>query len=93
MTEKETTVFAASIEQNLAGWHVCVLKLDDVVTEENGQTVDRMIVVNKKVSIDKAMFHPFGFFDIIGTWYDGEDATVRISRIGIKRYPQATNSA
>jgi predicted phage terminase large subunit-like protein len=73
MTEKETTVFAASIEQNLAGWHVCIMKLDDVVTEENSGTVDRMVAVNKKVSIDKAMLHPFGFFDKIGTWYDGED--------------------
>lgn len=73
MVEKETTVFAASIEQNLAGWHVCVLKLDDVVTEENSQTVDRMKNINKKVSIDKAILHPFGFYDKIGTWYDSED--------------------
>lgn len=73
MIEKETTVFAASIEQNLAGWHVCVLKLDDVVTEENSQTVDRMKNINKKVSIDKAILHPFGFYDKIGTWYDSED--------------------
>lgn len=73
VVEKETTVFAASIEQNLAGWHVCVLKLDDVVTEENSQTVDRMKNINKKVSIDKAILHPFGFYDKIGTWYDSED--------------------
>jgi phage terminase large subunit-like protein len=73
VVEKETTVFAASIEQNLAGWHVCILKLDDVVTEENSQTVDRMKNVNKKVSIDKAILHPFGFYDKIGTWYDSED--------------------
>jgi predicted phage terminase large subunit-like protein len=73
MVEKETTVFAASIEQNLAGWHVCILKLDDVVTEENSQTVDRMKNINKKVSIDKAILHPFGFYDKIGTWYDSED--------------------
>ena len=73
VVEKETTVFAASIEQNLAGWHVCVLKLDDVVTEENSQTVDRMKNINKKVSIDRAILHPFGFYDKIGTWYDSED--------------------
>lgn len=73
MVEKETTVFAASIEQNLAGWHVCVLKFDDVVTEENSQTVDRMKNINKKVSIDGAILHPFGFRDKIGTWYDSED--------------------
>ena len=33
--QKESTVFSASIEQSLTGFHVCVLKLDDVVTNEN----------------------------------------------------------
>jgi len=71
--EKEPTVFAASIEQNLTGWHVCVLKLDDVVTNENSQTTDRMKNINKQVSINQAMLHPYGFYDLIGTWYDQED--------------------
>lgn len=71
--EKEPTVCAASIEQNLAGWHVCVLKLDDVVTNENSQTLDRIRNINKQVSINQAMLHPFGFYDKIGTWYDSED--------------------
>jgi phage terminase large subunit-like protein len=71
--EKECTVFAASIEQNLTGWHVCIMKLDDVVTNENSQTVDRLINVNKQVSINQAMLHPFGFYDKIGTWYDSQD--------------------
>ena len=70
---KEPTVFAASIEQNLTGWHVGVLKLDDVVTNENSQTVDRMKNINKQVSINQAMLHPYGFYDLIGTWYDVED--------------------
>jgi predicted phage terminase large subunit-like protein len=70
---KEPTVFAASIEQNLTGWHVGVLKLDDVVTNENSQTVDRMKNINKQVSINQAMLHPYGFYDLIGTWYDAED--------------------
>lgn len=71
--EKECTVFAASIEQNLAGWHVCIMKLDDVVTNENALTIDRMKKVNKQVSINQAMLHPYGFYDKIGTWYDTED--------------------
>ena len=71
--EKEGTVSAASIEQSLTGWHVCVLKLDDVVTNENSQTVDRMRNINKQVSINQAMLHPYGFYDKIGTWYDTED--------------------
>ncbi len=71
--EKECTVFAASIEQNLAGWHVCIMKLDDVVTNENSQTVDRIVNINKQVSINQAMLHPYGFYDKIGTWYDSQD--------------------
>lgn len=73
VTEKETTVFAASIEQNLVGYHVGVLKLDDVVTNENSNTVDRIKNINKQVSINQAMLHPYGFYDKIGTWYDSED--------------------
>jgi phage terminase large subunit-like protein len=71
--EKEGTVSAASIEQSLTGWHVCILKLDDVVTNENSQTIDRMRNINKQVSINQAMLHPYGFYDKIGTWYDTED--------------------
>jgi len=72
-TEKECTVFAASIEQSLTGWHVGIMKLDDVVTNENSLTVDRLKAVNKQVSINQAMLHPYGFYDKIGTWYDSED--------------------
>src|SRR5208282_4727109 len=71
--EKECTIFAASIEQSLTGYHVCVLKLDDVGTNENSLTIDRLKAVNKQVSINQAMLHPYGFYDKIGTWYDSED--------------------
>lgn len=71
--QKEPTVFSASIEQSLTGFHVCVLKLDDVVTNENSLTVERLKAVNKQVSINQAMLHPYGFYDKIGTWYDQED--------------------
>lgn len=71
--EKEPTIRAASIEQALSGAHFCVMKLDDVVTNENSQTIDRIIKINKQISINKAMLHPYGFFDVIGTWYDEQD--------------------
>lgn len=71
--QKEPTVFSASIEQSLTGFHVCILKLDDVVTNENSLTVERLKAVNKQVSINQAMLHPYGFYDKIGTWYDAED--------------------
>ena len=33
------TVWAASIDQNLSGWHAGIMKLDDVVTNENSRDV------------------------------------------------------
>lgn len=71
--EKEVTVSAAGIEQVLSGWHFGVMKFDDVVTNENSNTVGRLESVNKQISVNKAMLHPFGFFDVIGTWYDEGD--------------------
>lgn len=72
-TEKEPSVRAASVEQALVGMHFGVMKLDDVVTNENSQTVDRLVKINKQISIDRAMLHPYGFMDVIGTWYDEKD--------------------
>ena len=92
MVEKECTVFAASIEQNLAGWHVCIMKLDDVVTNENSQTVDRIININKQVSINQAMLHPFGFYDKIGTWYDSQD-TYGQDIINLKKFIEEGGAA
>lgn len=71
--KKEPTVRAASIEQALSGSHFDILKLDDVVTNENSLTPDRMLKVNKQIEINKAMMNPYGFFDVIGTWYDELD--------------------
>jgi phage terminase large subunit-like protein len=71
--DKEATVEAASIEQSLVGQHFGVLKLDDVVTNENSQTPDRLSKIIDQISINKAMMHPYGFFDVIGTWYDEHD--------------------
>lgn len=70
---KEPTVRAASIEQALSGMHFDVLKLDDVITNENSQTVSRLEAVSKQISINEAMLHPYGFLDVIGTWYDEQD--------------------
>lgn len=71
--DKEPTVRAASIEQSLSGMHFGILKLDDVVDNENSQTVTRLAAVNRQIGINKAMLNPFGFFDVIGTWYDEGD--------------------
>jgi len=70
---REPSVRAASIEQALSGSHYCVMKLDDVVTNENSLTSDRLAKVNKQIGINKALLHPYGFLDVIGTWYDEHD--------------------
>jgi len=72
-TIKECTVSAAGIEQNLSGWHYDVMKLDDVVTNENSLTQTRMQAVNRQINVNRAMLNPYGYFDKIGTWYDVAD--------------------
>lgn len=79
--DKEPTVMAASIEMSLSGWHFCIVKADDVITNENSQTLTRLQAVERQLSINKAMLKPFGFFDKIGTWYHISD----IYGIDIKR--------
>ena len=71
--DREPTVRAAGIEQGLSGSHFCILKLDDVVTNVNSQTLTAMAKINAFISVNKALMHPFGFFDVIGTWYAEQD--------------------
>jgi phage terminase large subunit-like protein len=71
--DKEPTIRATGIEQSLSGSHFCLLKLDDVVTEENCETITRIETINHRIGVDKALMHAFGFLDIIGTWYDERD--------------------
>jgi phage terminase large subunit-like protein len=71
--DKEPTIRATGIEQSLSGSHFCILKLDDVVTEDNSLSITRMTALNHRISVDKALMHPYGFFDVIGTWYDERD--------------------
>lgn len=72
--DKEPTIRAASIEQALSGMHVGVLKFDDVVTNENCLTSDRIDKTNAQISVNKALLNPFGFIDYVGTWYTDLDA-------------------
>ena len=65
--DKEPTVRAASIEQTLSGFHFGVLKLDDVVTNENSTTRTRIEAVNRQISVNRGMLNPYGFVDVIGT--------------------------
>jgi len=71
--KKEPSVRAASIDQALSGSHYNVLKLDDVVTNENTKTEARIKDTIKQISIDNGLLNPNGFYDVIGTWYDERD--------------------
>ena len=71
--KKEPSVRAASIDQALSGSHYNVLKLDDVVTNENTKTETRIKDCNKQISINNGLLNPNGFYDVIGTWYDERD--------------------
>lgn len=70
---KEPSVRAASIDQALSGSHYNILKLDDVVTNENTKTEARIKDTIKQISIDNGLLNPNGFYDVIGTWYDERD--------------------
>jgi phage terminase large subunit-like protein len=70
---KEPSVRAASIDQSLSGSHFNVLKLDDVITNENTKTESRMKDAIKQISINNGLLNPNGFYDVIGTWYDERD--------------------
>jgi phage terminase large subunit-like protein len=71
---KEPSVRASSIEQALSGFHYDIMKLDDVVTNENCTTTERRQSVRRQIEIAGEMLNPYGYFDKIGTWYDEDDA-------------------
>jgi phage terminase large subunit-like protein len=70
---KEKSLEAGGIEQTLSGFHYDIMKLDDVVTNENSTTPDRIIKINKQIAVNRGMLNPYGFYDVIGTWYDEAD--------------------
>ena len=70
---KEHSLEAGGIEQTLSGFHYDVLKMDDVVTNENSTTPDRIIKINKQITVNRGMLNPYGIYDVIGTWYDEAD--------------------
>lgn len=70
---KEPTLRSASIDQSLSGSHFNVLKLDDVVTNENTKTENRIKDCIKQITINNGLLNPNGFYEVIGTWYEEAD--------------------
>lgn len=66
---KEPTVFASSILANNSGWHVDVMKCDDVVTDRNSESVTELARITRKFKMVRKLLMPFGYRDTIGTPY------------------------
>lgn len=68
-TTKEPTVFASSILSNNSGWHVDVMKCDDVVTDKNSETITELAKITRKFKMVRKLLMPYGYRDTIGTPY------------------------
>jgi predicted phage terminase large subunit-like protein len=66
---KEPTVFASSILANNSGWHVDVMKSDDVVTDKNSETATELAKITRKFKMIRKLLMSFGYRDAIGTPY------------------------
>lgn len=70
---KEPTVFASSIMANNSGWHVDVLKADDVVTDRNSETITEINRITGKFKMVRKLLMSYGYRDTIGTPYSVYD--------------------
>lgn len=74
--QKEPTLWVNAIVANLSGWHCDIRKMDDVVTDENSNSIDARGKEGKlKLKIDGTdnLVDEWGFTDIIGTPYYPDD--------------------
>lgn len=70
---REPTVFASSILANNSGWHVDVMKPDDVVTDKNSETENELQKITRKFKMVRKLLMPWGYRDTIGTPYSLND--------------------
>ena len=74
--QKEPSLWVNAIVANLSGWHCDIRKMDDVVTDENSNSVDARGPDGKlKAKIDGTdnLVDEWGFTDILGTPYYPDD--------------------
>jgi predicted phage terminase large subunit-like protein len=74
--QKEPSLWVNAIVANLSGWHCDVRKMDDVVTDENSNSVDARGPEGKlKMKIDGTdnLVDEWGFTDSVGTRYYTDD--------------------
>jgi predicted phage terminase large subunit-like protein len=74
--QKEPSLWVNAIVANLSGWHCDIRKMDDVVTDENSNSVDTRGPEGKlKMKIDGTdnLVDEWGFTDSVGTRYYTDD--------------------
>jgi phage terminase large subunit-like protein len=72
--QKEGSLWVNSIVANLSGWHCDVKKGDDIVTDENSNSVEAREKIKVKYDGTDDLLAPYdGFMDHIGTRYFTDD--------------------
>lgn len=74
--QKEPSLWVNAVPANLSGWHCDLRKMDDVVTDENSNSVDargKYGKLKQKIDGTDNLVDEWGFTDIIGTPYYLDD--------------------
>jgi|SRR5579859_1311178 len=69
----DPTLGVISVGSSLSGFHCDVLKFDDVVTDENCNTLETREALHEKADGSQNLLMPWGWTDIIGTRYFPDD--------------------
>lgn len=69
----DPTLGVISVGSSLSGFHCDILKFDDVVTDENCNTIETREALHEKADGSQNLLMPWGWTDIIGTRYFPDD--------------------
>jgi hypothetical protein len=69
----DPTVYAISIESATSGWRCDVLKNDDILTDQNIRSSQRVVVIHRRFNMSHKLLPKWGYRDTIGTRYENDD--------------------
>ena len=83
---KDPTVYALSIESNNSGWRCDVMKNDDILTDNNIRTPQRISTIDRRFHMSRKLLAVgIGYRDTIGTRYFADDTYGRLmGKMGLK---------
>lgn len=70
---REASVTIATARSAKVGSHYDIIKLDDVVDENNSKTPEGLQGAIEAYDMDTPLLEPHGYLDVIGTFYDPAD--------------------